>query len=141
MPFYPPWLIAIASLATGALAASAPPLAALLLVAAVALPVMALDFVVGVILLIVGFSATQYLATDRALGFLLVALAIAAVPLHAEWAVCFLAGYLLGRGRGAVTAALACAVIEVAGLLLGAPTLGSVVAGGAPPALIAFAQA
>jgi len=141
MPFYPTWLVAVLVFVTGALAASSPPLASLLLVAAVALPVMAADFVVGVLFLIIGFSATQYLATDRALGFLLIALAVAAVPFHAEWAVCVFAGYALGRGRGAVAAVLACGVIEIVGLLLGAPALGSLVTGGVPPGLVSFVSA
>lgn len=141
MPFYPTWLVAVLVIVTGALAASSPPLASLLLVATLALPVMAVDFVVGVLFLIIGFSATQYLATDRALGFLLIALAVAAVPVHAEWAVCVFAGYALGRGRGAVAAVLACGLIEVAGLLLGAPALGSIATGGTPPGLIAFGAA
>jgi class 3 adenylate cyclase len=82
---------------------------------------------------------TQYMATDRALGFLLIALAFVAVPLHAEWALCAVAGYALGRVRGALAVVLACIGIEVAGLLLGATTLGSLATGGSAPGLIAFA--
>jgi class 3 adenylate cyclase len=141
MPFYPLWLVVALALIVGAVAISSAPLAALAMVAALALPVLAADFVVGVLFLVIGFSATQYLATDRALGFLVVALAVAAVPLHAEWAVCVLAGYLLGRGRGAVAAVLACVGIEVVGLLLGSPSLGTVATGGTAPGLFAFSAA
>lgn len=141
MPYYPAWLAMLLAVLVGALAAGAPALAALLLVAVVSLPVLAADFVVGILFLVVGFRATQYLATDRALGFLLITLAIVALPFHAEWAVCAFAGYALGRGRGAVAAALAGITLEFVGIVLGVPVLGSLVTGGMSPGPVTFLAA
>ncbi|MHB1342273.1 MAG: adenylate/guanylate cyclase domain-containing protein [Coriobacteriia bacterium] len=142
MPFYPPWAVYLVALSVGALAYSSPALAALLLVGTASLPVMAADFVVGVLFLIVGFSATQYLAADRAGGFIAIALAVAVLPFGGSWAIAVLAGYLFGSGPGAVAAVLACIFIEVTGILLGEPFLGIVHAGGsASQAVLTFAKA
>lgn len=141
MPFYPPYLIALLPLGIGAMAYVAPSLAALLMVGVISLPVLAANFVAGALFLIVGFSATQYLGTDRARGFIVILLAALAVSVHAEWAVVVLAGYLMGSGPGAVAALIACLLIQVTGALLGMPNVGAVFAGGRPPAVLAFAAA
>lgn len=141
MPFYSKPVIAIAALATGALAFSSPSLAALLLVGVASLPILAVDFAVGVLFLIVGFSATQYLGVDQAKGFLAVALAAVAVAFHAEWAAIVLAGYLLGSGRGAIAALIACLVLQTTGALLGVQSIGSLVAGGVSPGVLTFGAA
>ncbi len=141
MPFYPSYMIALAALVVGALAYSTPSLAALLLVGVVALPVLAADFVVGALFLIVGFSATQYLGADRAQGFIAIALAALAVAFHAEWAIAVLAGYMLGAGPGAIAALLACLLIQVTGALLGQPHIGTVFAGGNAPGVLRFGSA
>ncbi|TDB38500.1 MAG: adenylate/guanylate cyclase domain-containing protein [Actinobacteria bacterium] len=141
MPFYPPYLIAILSLAVAALALGTPALGALLMVGVVALPVLAANFVVGALFLIVGFSATQYLGADRAQGFIMIVLAALAVAWHAEWAIAALAGYLMGAGPGAIAALLACLLIQVAGALLGMPHVGSVFTGGTPPGVVSFVTA
>lgn len=142
MPFYPGWAIGVAALAVAALAYSSPALAALLLVGVASLPVLAADFVVGILFLIVGFSATQYLAADRAGGFIAIALAVVLLPFGGAWGIAVLAGYLFGSGPGAVAAAVACILIEVSGVLLGAPSLGVVHAGGEPArAVLAFTTA
>jgi class 3 adenylate cyclase len=141
MPFYPPYLILILSLAVAALAFGTPALGALLMVGVVALPVLAANFVVGALFLIVGFSATQYLGADRAQGFIMIVLAALAVAWHAEWAVAALAGYLMGAGPGAIAALLACLLIQVTGALLGMPHVGSVFAGGTSPGVVTFLAA
>ena len=141
MPFYSEPVIAIAALAIGALAFSSPSLASLLFVGVASLPVLAVDFAVGVLFLIVGFSATQYLGEDQAKGFLAVALAAIAVAFHAEWAVIVLAGYLLGSGRGAIAALTACLLLQATGALLGVQNLGSLVTGGVSPGVLTFGAA
>lgn len=142
MPFYPAWAIYAVALAVAALAYSSPALAALLLVSAASLPVLAADFVVGILFLILGFSATQYLAADRAGGFVAIALAVVLLPFGAGWAMAVLAGYLLGSGPGAVAAAVACILIEVAGIVLGDPVLGVIHTGGAAgQTIVSFATA
>lgn len=141
MPFYPPYVVAILALVVGALAFTAPSPAALLLVGVVSLPILAANFVVGVLFLIVGFSATQYLGADNARGFLVIAAAALAVAFHAEWAIAVLAGYLMGAGPGAIATLLACLLIQVAGALLGLPHVGSVFIGGAGPGVLDFTRA
>ncbi len=141
MPFYPAYLSVILALAVGALALVAPSIAALLLVGVVAPPVLAADFVVGALFLIVGFSATQYLGADRAQGFVIITLACVAVAVHAEWAIAVLAGYLLGAGPGAIAALLACLLIQFAGALLGQQHLGGVFTGGMQPGVVSFESA
>ncbi len=141
MPFFPTPLIVALALATGAIALFSPSLAALFVVIVAGIPVLAADFVVGILFLIVGLAATQYLTANRAEGFLVIAAAVLAVVLHAEWGVAVLAGYLLGSASGAVTAAIACVLIETAGLLLGVDAIGTLSVGGTSPGVLAFASA
>lgn len=141
MPFYPPWLELALAIGTGVLAAFSAATASLLFVAVVALPVIGADFMTGVAFLLIGLVATQYLSAGRAGGFLLAVLGVAAIPLHAEWAVVALAGYLLGRGKGALAAATVCLTGIAAGIALGTPVLGSIATGGAAPGLVSFAAA
>ena len=54
------------------------------------------------------------------------------------WAGAALAGYLLGAGEGALAAAVACVIIEALGIGLGRPTVGVVITGGPPAALLSF---
>jgi class 3 adenylate cyclase len=141
MPFYSKPVIALAAVGVGALAFASPSLAALLFVGIASLPVLAANFVVGVLFLILGFSATQYLGVDQAKGFLTIMLAAIAIPFHAEWAVVVLAGYLLGSGQGAVAAMIACLLLQTAGAVLGLHDLGSVIAGGVSPGILSFGAA
>ncbi|GAB4291235.1 MAG: hypothetical protein Kow0067_17760 [Coriobacteriia bacterium] len=141
MPFFPTPLIAALALATGAIALFSPSLAALFVVIVAGIPVLAADFVVGILFLIVGLAATQYLTANRAEGFLVIAAAVLAVVIHAEWGVAVLAGYLLGSASGAVTAAIACLLIEAAGLLLGIDAIGTLSIGGTSPGVLAFTSA
>lgn len=136
--FFPPTVSALAALTVGALAAYSGPLASVLLVAVCALPVLAADFVAGVLFLLIGFGATQYLGDRHAYGFIVIALTAVAVTVHAQWAVIVLAGYLLGSARGALAATVSCLMIEIAGILLGHPTFGAVIVGGTPPGVVSF---
>jgi class 3 adenylate cyclase len=136
--FFPAALSGLLAIATGALALYSAPLASVLFVAVCALPVLAADFVVGVLFLVVGFGATQYLGDHEARGFIAVALAAVAIAVHAEWAVVILAGYLLGPGQGAVAAVVAWLLIEIAGLMLGRPALGTLFVGGTAPGVLSF---
>jgi class 3 adenylate cyclase len=135
-PFYPSWLLLALSVGAGVLAAFSPATAALCLAVAGSAPLLAADLVAGVVIMIAALVATQYLADGRATGFLLVALVVLLLPIRGEWAVVALAGYLLGRGRGALAATMACIAIELAGLLTGAPSIGALATGGSPPGLI-----
>ena len=86
MPFFPAWLELTLALATGAVAVFSAATASLVFVGVLSVPVIAADFVTGVAFLIAGLIATQYLSAGRAGGFVLAALGVAAIPLHAEWA-------------------------------------------------------
>jgi len=139
LPFYPVWLIGLLTLAVAGLALSAPAVASPVFVVALALPVAAANIVAGAIVLVAGLVAVWLLREGDGLGFLLVALAVIAVPLHVEWALAPLAGYLLGRRGGASTALATCVAIEVTGLVAGASWLGVTVTGGST-ALLAIAE-
>lgn len=135
VPFYPDWLAVALAVAVGAFALLSPGNASILMVGVIALPVIAADFVIGMFFLIGGLVVTQYLSDGRAGGFVLAAIGIAAIPLHGEWAAIAVAGYLLGRNRGAaVGAAMAVALIAL-GLVVGTPVIGTLATGGSTPAL------
>jgi class 3 adenylate cyclase len=136
IPLYAPALRILLAVLVAAVAYLAPANAAIVLVLVAAVPVIATDIVVGTAVLVVGLLITQYLALGRATGFLLLALAAVLVPIDAEWAIVVLAGYLLGTTRGAAVAALACVVLEAAGIAVGAPALGSVIVGSSGPGII-----
>lgn len=140
MPFYPPWLEFVLALGVGMLASFSAATSSLAFVIVLALPVMFADLVVGIAFLLLGLMATQYLSVGRAGGFILAALGVAAVPLHAEWAVIALAGFLLGRGKGALTAATVLLCVMAAGVALGVPAIGSVATGGTAPGVVSFAR-
>lgn len=128
--FYPLWLAWLLTAAVAGLALSSPAAASPVFVIAVALPVASADAVAGAFVLVAGLTTAWLLRDDGGVGFLLVALTVIAVPLHVEWALAPLAGYLLGPRRGAGAALAACLAIETVGLLMGAATLGVTVTGG-----------
>ncbi|MCE5203381.1 MAG: adenylate/guanylate cyclase domain-containing protein [Actinomycetia bacterium] len=130
--FYPHWATYAITAAAAILGHSSPSVAALVLVAAVSVPVSAADFVVGALLLIAGFSLTQYFRDDHAAGFIAIALMMLALPYGGAWGIAVVAGYVLGSYKGALAAAVACVVVEIAGILLGLPSIGVVFSGGSP---------
>lgn len=140
MPFYPPWLEVALALGVGVLASFSAATASLAFVIVLALPVMFADLVFGIAFLLLGLVATQYLSVGRAGGFVLAALGVASVPLHAEWAVVALAGFLLGRGKGALTAGTVVLCVVAAGVALGVPAIGTVATGGTAPGVVSFAR-
>ena len=141
MPFYPPWLQLALAVAIGAFAVVSASTASLLFVIVLSVPVVAADFVTGIVFLLAGLLVTQYLSAGRAGGFLLAVLGVAMIPLHAEWAVVALAGYLLGRSKGALTAVTICVTTMAAGVALGTPIVGTLATGGSTPGLVSFTVA
>lgn len=138
MPFYPDWLELVLAAGAVAFAVVSPGNASIAIVAAVSLPIVAADFVLGMIFLIGGLMATQYLSMGRAGAFVLAAVGLALIPLHAEWAAVAAAGLLVGRNRGAAAgAAVATGAIAI-GVALGVPYVGTLVAGGIAPGLISL---
>lgn len=132
-PFYPQAAVPIGALGAGALALFAPGVAVIGIVAAVGVPLLAGDLVVGALVLLLGFGLTRYLAGDGARAFLVIALVIVAASVREEWAVVALAGVLLGSSEGAGAAVMACIALEGAGLLLGQERLGLTFTGGSTP--------
>lgn len=139
MPFYPPWLQLALAAGVGALAALSPGNASVVFVLALSLPVVAADFVAGMVLVLAGLIVTQYLAAGRAGAFVLAAVGVAGLSFGAGWAAVAVAGYLLGRSRGAVAAGTMALAAIVLGLLLGIPVAGVLATGGHAPGLVALA--
>lgn len=138
MDFLPPALSLAIALGTGAIALYSGSLASMVMIVVCAVPILAADFVVGILFLVVGFGTTQYLSDREAIGFIVIALAAVAVTVHAEWAVVVLAGYLLGSSQGAAAVIVACVLIELTGVMLGEPILGTLLTGGATPGVLSF---
>lgn len=130
MPFYPPALALALAAGLGALGLLSPGAAVAAFVVVAGLPLIAANAVTGIAFVVVGLAAVQYLGGDGAQPFAVVGLAFVATALKLEWGVVALAGYVLGVSEGAVAALVACAAIEVAGVLLGVPSLGATAAGG-----------
>jgi len=129
------------ALTTGVVALFAPGIAVLIAVVAMGLPLLAADLLAGAVFLVVGFAAVQYMGQDNGRAFLAIMAAFLAATYGPVWAVIAIAGYVMGASEGAVVAILACLVIEAAGLLTGAGSIGLVHTGGTPPPVVSFADA
>ncbi|MFA5843770.1 MAG: adenylate/guanylate cyclase domain-containing protein [Coriobacteriia bacterium] len=140
MPFYPSSITPVIALVIGGLGVLSAQLATLAVLTLLALPIAAANIVAGALFALVGYSAMSYLGQDDAKPFLVVALAMLAAGVKAQWALPVLAGYLLGSGEGSIAALAACLAAEGAGLLLGHPVFGVVVAGGTPPPIVDLAH-
>lgn len=138
MSFAPSAVGWLAAAAAGALMLAGPVAAVATSVVAMALPVAAASLVTGVVFAVVALASVTYLARHHGTVFLLVLAAAVGVVAGPAWAAAVLAGYLLGAPQGATVALLACAVIEISGLLTGAESIGVLATGGTPPPYLAF---
>ncbi len=136
LPFYP--LPVAAGLAVGVAIAgrSMPELGVLVAVIALTVPLAAADLVAGALFLVIGVSTIQYLGERQGRVYLVVALAFLGTMIGVPWAVAAAAGLLMGPSEGAVAALFACLVLEVAGVLLGAPAFGVVRTAGIHPGVV-----
>lgn len=142
MQFAPAWGAALLALLAGGLTLAAIDLGVLTALAALSLPMMASDAVVGVTFLILGVIGIRYLGSDGGQVFFVVAAAVAGAYAGPVWAPIVLAGLLMGSGEGALAAGIACVTIEAMGLLLGRESVGPVLTGGGgKDVLLAFASA
>jgi class 3 adenylate cyclase len=132
--FYPAAVAPIVALTVGALGLFSPGIGVLVFIVAAGIPLAAGNIVAGALFLVLGFGVIQYLSESHGRAFLVIGLAFVATLIKAEWGVAVLAGYLLGASNGAVVALVACLVIQGAGLLVGAPAIGTLATGGAGPA-------
>jgi len=133
--YYPsPMRLLIVAVAFG-LSLLSPSAGIAVLLAAIALPMLVADLATGVVFAIAAAVALGYLSERRSSPFLVIGLAMVAASFGGQWAVPVLAGYLLGSSEGGIVAVLACVALEGAGLLLGVPMVGAVVAGGSKAAV------
>jgi class 3 adenylate cyclase len=137
----PSVLVAAFAIGAGALALVSPEVGILVAIAGLCLPILAVNAIVGIVLLIALFAAERYLGGGGAEEFMLIGLAIIGVFFGPAWAAAALAGYLLGPATGALAAIVACLAIELIGILNGQPAIGVLATGGHLPAQLNFAHA
>jgi class 3 adenylate cyclase len=136
----PAWLPVVMGLVVGGLALASSELAVAVAVIALSIPIIAAQPVLGFALLVVLIASVRYLGSDGGRAFLILAVSIAGAFLGPVWAGAALAGYLLGAGEGALTAALACLVLEACGIAIGRPMIGATVTGGTGHGILTFAH-
>ena len=141
MQAHPWWLPAVVGLLCGLIALGNEELGVLLGLLGLCTPLLAVSPIVGIVVAVVLLSAEHYLGGRGASRFLLIGLALVGAFLGPVWAAAALAGYLLGPTEGALAAAMACLTVEATGILTAQSTVGTVVTGSAPPAVVAFAHA
>lgn len=131
MPALPVPVTAAVAVAVGALALFSPPAAVIASVLSAALVVGAANITVGILVALGGIAAGPWLSRNGALRFFLVFTPALLALGHAEWAPVAVAGFMLASGEGAITAAIACLVLEAVGFAVGRPVLGAEATGGA----------
>jgi class 3 adenylate cyclase len=137
----PAWLPVAAAVLAAAAALANAELGALVALLALSIPIMAANMIVGVVAFIALIAAEHFLGGGGATNFMVFALAIVGAAYGPAWAGVVLAGYLLGAGEGAISAAASCLVVEAIGILTARESIGSVITGGAPHALLSFDKA
>ena len=141
MHFDPVWLAVLAALIVGGAAFANAELGVLLALITLSIPIAASNPLVAICFVVVAFSMERFLGSDGGRVFLLVALAVLGAWLGPVWAAPALAGVLMGPAEGALAAALACATVELWGLVTGRAALGVTVTGGASSPLLSFVHA
>jgi class 3 adenylate cyclase len=136
----PVLLIPGVAIAIAALALASTELAVLLAVCALAVPITMAQPVVGLTMLVVLVASVRYLGGDGGRVFIAVGASIVGAFIGPVWAGVALAGFVFGPSDGAIAAGLACAAIELTGIALGRPAIGSVVTGGPARAIVSFAH-
>ncbi len=140
MSFTPNAAVWIVATAAGALTLVSPMFGILVAIVAMTIPVMSSQFLFGLVFLVVGIAALRYLGSNDGRVFLIFLLAFVGAEFGPIWAAVALAGYMLGSSEGAVTAALACLALQVAGLMMGVDHLGVLATGGSSPGYVSFAE-
>lgn len=130
MSFRPLWGSLLFAGAAGLLTLAAVDLGVLTTIIAVALPLTAADPVIGIAFIVLGIASIRYLGADGGAVALLIAGGVAGAIAGPVWVIPALAGVVLGASEGALAAALACAGVEMLGLLTGKERLFGLVTGG-----------
>lgn len=143
----PPLGVLAVTLVVGVLALASTDLGIIAAVVALAVPVFAAQPVAGVLFLVAALIAVRYVGSDDGAPFLVIAFsALSALLIAGDiavgplWAAAAIAGYVLGAGEGAIAAAAAVVVIELAGIVLGRAQIGLIATSGSAPALLDLAR-
>ena len=136
----PLWLGAFAAIAVAAIALANAELAVLLALITLSVPIAASNPLIAIGFIVLAFSMERFLGSNGGCVFLLIALAVAGAWLGPVWATPALAGLLMGPAEGALAAVLACATVELWGVLTGQPIMGATITGGTT-AVLSFAHA
>jgi class 3 adenylate cyclase len=129
LSFKPTWGIALFAALAGVGALVSSELATVIAVIAISIPIIAVAPLLGIVLLVVGLAATQFLSGGYGRTFVIIALSIAGAAFGPVWAAAAVAGALLGVSEGAVVAIVAAVIVELAGLALGREFFGAILAG------------
>jgi hypothetical protein len=140
MPVLPILVTDAIAVGIGVLALLSPPAAVVAFVAVTAAGVATANITLGLFLMLVGISASPWLARGGATRFFLIVGPVLLTLGHAEWAPVAVAGFLLGSGEGAGTAVAACLLLEVVGFALGRPLLGAQASGGTASMMRVFSS-
>ena len=124
----------------GAVALASTELAVLIAVVALCIPIIAVQPVIGFAMLIILIASVRFLGASGGRGFLILGISLVGAFLGPVWAGAALAGYLLGAGEGALTAVLACLLVEAVGVAIGKPMLGATITGGSAKAIVVFSK-
>ena len=122
----------------GLLALMSAELGVLASVTVLCIPLIAAQPVLGLAGLVFGIVAVRYLGADGGRAFLVVGISVLGAFVGPIWAGVALAGFLHGSGEGALAAAVACVVVEGMGIGLGRQTIGAIITGGPPAAIVSF---
>jgi len=142
MQFRPGWGAALLALLAGSLAVASVDVGVTVAVLCLAVPLVAVNPVLGIALTILAVVSVRYLGADGGRVFLLMAAAVFGAFFGPIWAPVAIAGFLMGATEGAVAAAAACLAVEGVGIALGSGALpaGVTITGGSVP-LVTFAGA
>lgn len=136
----PEWLPAAFGVCAGLLALANAELGVLLALVGLCLPILAVNPVVGLMLVVVLFASEHYLGGGQAAPFLIIGLAVVGAFFGPVWAAAALAGLLLGPTEGALTAIFSCFAVEALGVLTANPAIGAVFTGGSGQPVVSFAH-
>jgi len=142
MQMRPAWGAALLALIVGGLAVASVDLGVTVAVLFLAIPIVAVNPVLGIAFAVLAVISVRYLGADGGRVFLLIATALFGAVYGPVWAAVAIAGFLMGATEGAIAAAAACLAVEAAGMAFGAGALyGGVMVGGTPAGLVDLANA
>jgi class 3 adenylate cyclase len=137
----PGWLVPAVSFSAAAITLFSAEIGVIFVVAALSIPILAVQPLLGIAALIGGIAFSRYAGAEDGRVFVVIACALLGALWGPAWGAAVIAGYLFGASEGALAAAVACALIEGIGVVTGVPTFGPTLAGGQASAVLTFANA